>query len=178
MAKNVGGRPTKYRKEFRDQLIQFFSGDKYSEFCKKRITKRDGTVEEEFEAIAADTPFLEAFARELGVSSRTLHRWATERYPDDYANEKKRGKTKHPGFCLAYNTAKQLQKEFLIDNGLKGHYPPASFIFVAKNITDMRDKAELDHTSKGETIAPLIVSEITPHVKPEDETAPSDSVDQ
>jgi hypothetical protein len=51
-----------------------------------------------------------------------------------------------PSFPTPINVAKGLQREFLVDNGLKGLYPPASFIFVAKNVTTMHDKQEVETT--------------------------------
>ncbi len=73
-------------------------------------------------------PFLFEFAHEIGVSDRTLERWAK----------------KHKEFCRAYKEAKELQKNFLIINGLLGLYKPAFAIFTAKNITDMRNEKSLN----------------------------------
>jgi hypothetical protein len=72
------------------------------------------------------------------VNGDTLVEWAK---PDN--------ETKYPGFSAAYNQAKDLEKEFLVDSGLAGLYPPASFIFTAKNITDMRDRQEFTGAEGG-----------------------------
>lgn len=44
---------------------------------------------------------------------------------------------------------------------------PAGAIFNLKNNWGWTDKQEIDHTSKGESIAPKVVSEIMPHVRTE-----------
>lgn len=136
------GRPTLYREEFADQLVNWFSGTKYEKVTMEKTTiynSKTGKISretEKYKYVAADLPTLEGFARSIGVSHDSLLTWATA--VEDVEAEIL--VKKHPYFSVAYNTAKSLQKEFLIENGLKGHYPPASFIFVAKNITDMTDK--------------------------------------
>ena len=133
--KHVGGRPTKYDPKYCEELIAFFSVPKSKQVVKKEklITKANGTTESEKEyvCIPEDLPTFEKFARNINVCYDTLiSEWCKN----------------HKEFSEAYNIAKSLQKEFLVDNGLAGLYPPASFIFVAKNITDMKDKQELEHS--------------------------------
>lgn len=133
--KHVGGRPTKYDPKYCEEIISFFSIPKTKQIVKreKLINKANGTTEKEVEylTIPEGLPTFEKFARSIGVCKDTIiSEWIK----------------KHEEFSDAYNTCKSLQKEFLIDNGLQGLYPPASFIFVAKNITEMRDKQELEHS--------------------------------
>lgn len=125
------GRPTKYKPEYADELVKFFSASKKTQYIKKEKTvrKSNGTeeVEREYGWMAEDLPTFAKFARQLKVNGDTIVEWAKV----------------HPEFSAAYNEAKDLQKEFLVDNGLQGLYPPASFIFTAKNITDMKDRQEV-----------------------------------
>jgi hypothetical protein len=72
-------------------------------------------------------PFLSEFAGKIGVNVAILEKWAK----------------RHKEFGQAFIRAKELQKEFLITNGLLGLYNPTFSIFIAKNITDMRDRPEL-----------------------------------
>lgn len=135
---DTAGAPTKYEARFCEEIVEFFSGEKYKEVIAEkevRETKQGRTERTKYKYVANDLPHLEAFARKIGVKYQTLYNWAHEK---DEAGELKR-----PEFFDAYNVAKQLQKEFIVENGLKGHYPPASFIFVAKNITDMRDTKDI-----------------------------------
>lgn len=116
MAKHPGGRPTKYKPEYCKKIVEYFS-------CE--LTKIVGN-----KVLPNDLPTLSGFAFSIGVNQDTLHEWTSV----------------HPEFSEAFNIAKQKQKDFLVANGLAGLYPPASFIFVAKNITDMRDKTEVEHS--------------------------------
>ena len=137
--KNLGGRPSKYNPAYCEQLIQYFSIKPYRRYVKseKITTKKNGTVDvwREYGYMPNDMPMLSGFARKIGVYHGTLIEWA-----------KKENEEKYPGFSIAYNTAKELQKAFLASIGLKGFAPPASFIFVTKNVTDWKDKAEMEHS--------------------------------
>lgn len=137
----TAGAPTKYDPSICEQMLEFFSGDhNHKEVIMEKVTptKYGEATEKRYQIVPNDLPFFEAFARKIGVSYQTLRNWATEKEGDE-----KDAPLKHPEFFDAYNLCKQIQKEFLIHNGLAGAYPPASFIFVAKNITDMTDSQEL-----------------------------------
>lgn len=150
------GRPTKYKDIYCALLIKHFSAPIFERFIKSEriITKKNGTTENYYEYgyRCANLPTFDGFARSIKINGDTVVEWANERYPLDYKEKELAGKLKHPNFSAAYNRAKQLQKEFLNNNALKGFAPPASFIFIAKNITDMKDKQEVDHTTKGHEI--------------------------
>lgn len=75
--------------------------------------------------------FIEAWARDNKIPYRTLLSYAE-------ANEE---------FLHTYKECKQIQKELLIQGGLKGYFNPTAFIFTAKNITDMRDKVETENVN-------------------------------
>lgn len=136
------GRPSSYRPEYAVQLIEHMMVEKFNKETVEeeiRYSAKTGVKVSEkrkFKMIPNDLPTLEGFARKIGVTYRTLLNWA-EAVEDDAAEIPV---YKYPDFFQAYNIAKQLQKEFLIDNGLKGNYPPAAYIFTAKNVTDMTDK--------------------------------------
>jgi hypothetical protein len=71
-----------------------------------------------------------AFANEVaGVTDETLKKYCA----------------KDEGFKSAYENCKQIQKEILIEGGLNGIFNPTAFIFTAKNLTDMRNRDEVDH---------------------------------
>jgi hypothetical protein len=133
--KHPGGRPTKYKAEHATDIIKWFSVPKHTQFMKKEITiESTGRHECEYQMVASDLPTFEGFARSIGVNGDTVVEWAK--------GEDENDDLKYPEFSAAYKVAKDLQREFLIDNGLKGLYPPASFIFTAKNVTTMRDVQE------------------------------------
>jgi hypothetical protein len=121
------GSSSKYKKQYCEQIIEFFSREPYKEVEVKHYGKDGRVCKTEMKRVANDLPYLSEFARHLGVSVRTLERWAKV----------------HPEFSGAYQRAKELQKEFLITNGLLGLYNPTFAIFASKNLTDMRDQQNL-----------------------------------
>jgi hypothetical protein len=137
---NKSGRPTKYKPEYAAAIIRWFSVPKHTQFLKKEVTiETTGRHECEYQMVASDLPTFEGFARSIEVNGDTVVEWAKA--------EDENGDRKYLEFSAAYKVAKDLQREFLIDNGLKGLYPPAAFIFTAKNITDMRDVQETKNES-------------------------------
>ena len=123
-----GGAPTKYKPEYCKKIIEFFSINPDYEVTEtvegknwsKNTTKKMPNY----------FPTFEKFAVELDVDTDTLVEWSKV----------------HQEFSVAYKKAKQLQKNFLMQNGLAGLYNAAAFCFVAKNCTDMRDKVEMENT--------------------------------
>ncbi len=114
------GPPTKYRPEYCQELIDYFSIPAYK-IDKKTFTTKNAVIEEPF-AVVNDLPFLSNFAWDRKVEPATIDKWA-KRYPD---------------FQLALSHAKDLQKQFLIQNGIAGRYNSNFAVFTATNITDMR----------------------------------------
>lgn len=143
------GRPTLYKDEYPEKMVAFFNVDKTQKVTLERTKKynKDGTLiqdTEKYKIIPNDLPTFEAFARSIDVSDRTLENWYNA-VVDSEADEPER---KHPEFFRAYNRCKGLQKEFLVDNGLQGNSPPATTIFVLKNVTDMTDKQVIETNDK------------------------------
>jgi len=134
--KNKGGRPTKWKPEFNQKLIDYFTVEPYKQvvigMTERETVRKDGMVSktrsEQYKLVPNPTPYLEDFAWELGVSYMTLYEWAKEENKDKY-----------PGFSEAYTRAVQLQQRHFVENGLAGITPPGAFIFVAKAISKMRD---------------------------------------
>jgi len=122
------GRKSKYKSKYCEQIITFFDVEPYRKELVADIkgygkTGSQNFEKQEYKLVANRLPMFSKFARSIGTTTSSLDRWCK----------------KHEEFREAYNTAKEMQKEFLMDNGLAGLYPPASFIFTAKNITDMKD---------------------------------------
>lgn len=176
--KHAGGRPTKYDKKFCRQLEDYFNIEPFETVEVKTTDKRSGRVYLSEEVRANRLPTLERFAFDIGVTDDTIVRWASEKHPDDYRIQSKRGKLKHPEFSAAYRRAKMLQKDILMVNGSLGYYAANYTKFVSTNLTDLRDNQNVDITSKGKSIAPKVVSEIQPHVAAEAEATPGNSASQ
>lgn len=150
------GRPTKWNLALNDALIDAFDLKVFWEERVKSTTDKGETTER----IPKMFPQFFQFERAQGINIGLLSRWA--KIEEDLVKEcEEKGlkydeETKKPGFLQAYNGAKQLQKNFLMQNALQGLYPPATFIFIAKNITDMRDQTAIDLTTQGEKMNTLI----------------------
>ena len=142
--KHPGGRPSRFRKEYTKRMLDFFSiPPSYDK--EVTITDKKGNTTTKEQQTANRLPTFERFAHELGVCVGTLIDWAA-------ATEKEGGKEflKYPEFSKAYKSCKELQKNFIIENGIGGLYNPTFAIFTAKNITDMRDHYEQDTHHSGD----------------------------
>lgn len=121
--------PKPYKSEYAQMMIDYFSrAEKFRETF-DTITWKNGEVKEIARQIPAAPPMFSTFARKIGVSVKQLKAWAK----------------KFPEFLDACEQCQDIFKEFLIENGLLGHYPSQMTIFVAKNETDMKDKSTTDH---------------------------------
>lgn len=122
------GRKPKYRDEFCDELIKYFSVEPYRVVTKKIVTKKGDVIEIEMD-VANDTPTFAGFAAKIGVNRDTLLAWCKENQDFDYV----------------YKLAKEYQENFLVVNGSKGLIPPAFAIFTLKNVAKWRDRQPDEH---------------------------------
>ena len=118
------GRPTKYKPEYCQRMVEYFNVDPYREIT--RVNEKTG--KEYTQRTANSLPTLVGFAVSIGVSRMTIQNW---------------GK-KHPEFFYAVTRAKASAEHMLVTNALLGLYNPQFSVFVAKNYTDMRDVKELN----------------------------------
>lgn len=126
-------RPTKYKKEYCDMLIQHFRVQPQITKSKKTYYA-DGTLKSEEEyPIAAELPTFQNFADKIDVNIDTLHEWSS----------------KHKEFSEAYARAKQLQEHIWLVNGMSSLYNPQFAQFFGKNCLGYKDKSETEIT--GET---------------------------
>ncbi len=116
------GRPSKYKPEYCDEMINFFN--------KPLFQQVNG------EKLPSFFPTFEKFAVQIKVARDTLSEW----------------KVVHPEFSAAYATCKDLQKDHIQQFGLLGLYNPGFAKFVAINCTDMKDKIEQENTNKNISI--------------------------
>lgn len=121
------GRPSSYKPEYCDSIIEYFSKEPY----KVEYNNKGERLE-----VPNNLPLFEGYAVSIGVHRETLINWTKE----------------HPDFFDAYKKAKELQKQCLITNALRGNYNNTFSIFTAKNITDMKDeivqKYEIEENTK------------------------------
>jgi hypothetical protein len=144
------GAPTKYDPKYCEEIIKHFDIEPFKDVDIPHMGKTGEFKWMDYKRMANGFPTFLGFAKKIGVNGDTLVEWASAKYPDDYEDKEKAGKLKHPKFSAAYTRAKEFQKWILIENGLNGLYNPQFTIFVAKNITDMKDKTEAEVNEKME----------------------------
>ncbi len=169
---NAGGRPSVYQDSFVDALIAFFDIEPIKqevyettkEWYKggKGDNDIDGIkkISQKIRYVPNRLPTLFRFARSIGVSYVTVNDWYKKgrgTFTEKEATKPNPADPKFEDFADAYDAAKEMQKEFLIILGLSGATPPSSYIFTAKNLTDMKDKIENDLTSKGEKLGVVML---------------------
>ncbi len=129
-------RPSTYDPIYCDQIIEYFE-EKASEDTRElapTITEEIGydskgeksSRKAEVRRICAELPTLQGFARSIGVSTKTLTKWAA-----DYEE-----------FGDAHARAKDIQQQLLVDRGLTRQYDSAAFVFVMQNISDWRARID------------------------------------
>lgn len=137
------GQPTKYKPEFCEKLIKHFDIEPWEE---REIPHYKGgeVVWTDIKILPVRMPTLRGFAKKIKVGIRTVYDWI----------DKKHGSHQEE-FSHAFTYAKDIRKDWLVDLGLSGSAPPASFKFVAVNVTEMRDKQEMDLGLNKDTITLL-----------------------
>lgn len=140
---HAGGRPTKYRKKFAKDIINYFNV-KFTRTVKEVFYYKNGDTKEKEVEVANELPLFSGFANFIGVNKDTIVEWSEAKT--------KSGKLKYPEFSVAYKKAKEMQERMWTNNSLRGLYNPAFTIFMGKNVFGWHDKQEVDHTSKGEKI--------------------------
>lgn len=124
MAKHAGGRPSKYRPKFVNDIVKYFSVHPYTV-----NTRPDGSKHRE----PCDLPTFEGWASSHGVHIDTLQQWQKD----------------HEEFSVAVKVCRAKQKEILTINGLNGLYSSSFCQFCCKNYAGMVDKQEVDQTING-----------------------------
>ncbi|MBQ2285280.1 MAG: hypothetical protein II244_06415 [Clostridia bacterium] len=124
-------RPPKYKKEYCQKMYDFFNIE-HTFF--EEVTKIDkkGDIQTYTIEKPNKLPTFEKFGTIIKVHRDTLNEW-TRQYKE---------------FSDTYKLCKDMQKDMLIDLGIRGFYNPVFTQFVAKNITDMKDKVEQEVTNK------------------------------
>ena len=127
------GRPSTYKPELADKLIKFFDIEPYEEIRLPHYDKDGKTIKwEDIKRLPRKLPTLRAFAKSINIPISTIYDWLAK----DHASFQKE-------FSDAFTHAKEIRKEFLIENALQGMYNPLTFKFVAVNLTDLKDVQEV-----------------------------------
>lgn len=148
------GRPTKWKPEVNDQIIEWFERPLTVQREVSRIMQKGQVTG--LETQGNELPTLLGFAISLGVTRTTLNEWAAADHEEDY-----------PGFSKAYARAKEYSEEFLAQNAMTGVYNPQFAMFMGKNMFGWKDKTEVDQTLNGGLVVETVnYADETPEAKP------------
>ena len=156
------GRPSVYDPKYCDLLIEYFEAGANAPVRELAAIEIDesgydqkgskGSQKREVRKICAELPTVEGFSRSIGIPSGTVKDWSRD----------------HVEFSIAYARAKDIQKAILVDRGLTRQYDPTAFLFVAKNITDMTDKASVELTgANGAALTSTTIIALAQSMSPE-----------
>lgn len=164
--KNKGGRPLKFKsiEELQNKIKEYFEScwtQKIDMFGNPVFIKDEKGKKSEKAVMVQFKPYtITGLAVFLETTRDTLMDYQGKK---QFSDTIKRAKE----MCHAYSE----EQLFLARNA-------TGAIFNLKNNYKWTDEQKIDHTSLGESIAPKVVSEITPHVKPKAEATPGDTTSQ
>ena len=125
------GRPSKYKKEYCDAIIEHFNITPTITKSKKTFYA-DGTLKSEEEyPIGAEFPTFQSFAFKIEVSIDTLNEWCKV----------------HKEFSESYAQAKALQESIWLVNSMGNLYNSQFAQFFGKNCLGYKDKSEVEATN-------------------------------
>jgi len=130
---NPNGRPTLYKPEYCDEIVEFFNAVSPTKIVKKQVVQKGQVVEIKVEE-PNGPPTLYGFAAKVGVDRDTLNEWANV----------------YPAFSVAKKKAKTIQANFIVQNGMTGFSPQPFSIFMMKCNHDWNEnQATLPSTEIG-----------------------------
>ena len=125
------GRPTNFKSEYCQQIIDYFSNNEAYEILEH---ESDETRRKAF----LNRPLtIYGFAQKIGVDYTTLYRWAN--------NKDENGKLENPDFCKAYKRAMDMQCAMLIEGGLSNVYNAHITTLILKNNHGFKEVQTVEH---------------------------------
>lgn len=129
---HAGGRPTTYKQEYCEMIVDYFDVEPITEVAKRTYNK-DGTIKSEDPVIIpTPLPTFQGFAHSIGSDVNTMLGWKAE----------------HEEFSVAYARAKALQEKIWLVNGMSGLYNSQFAQFFGKNCLGYKDKTETEHSGE------------------------------
>ena len=121
------GRPSKYKPEFCEMMIDYFNREDYI-VREKQVATASGRKVTMDSVEASDYPSFYGFAAFIRVNIDTLHEW----------------KKVHPDFSDAYAECKAIQARLILTHAMNGNYNASFAKFMLINNFGMKDKIESD----------------------------------
>ena len=124
----VRGRPTSYRPEYADQMLEYFITAAQTKTEQTKVTieeseQRGKSSKIEVQEILAGLPTFQRFALSIGVSTRTTENWRKQ----------------YPEFEDAYWKCKDIIEDFFAQGLSSGRMSGIGAVFLAKNMTRFTD---------------------------------------
>lgn len=130
------GRPSKYSPKYCAQLIAFMARGGKTVVRPMSVSDGEGNGSHISDHPLGKLPaFFEGFARTIDVAVSTLHEW----------------RAAHTEFSEAWEKAKAIQLEQMVQGTMAGIYQPAGAIFALKNMHGWRDRTEIEHSGAIQT---------------------------
>ena len=152
------GQPKKYKPEFAQQLIKYFTVEPY-----KTMATADGC---NLNYLPNKFPTFARFSADIMVTQKTMHNWYNALHPEDYDGVDDEGKSLAltpvlPEWREAYDIAKGLQEANLTEGAMSGAYNPTFAGKAAVNLIQWRDKQEIELKAEIKADIQAITSEMT-----------------
>ncbi|NDI85106.1 terminase small subunit [Undibacterium crateris] len=122
-------RPTKYKPEYCQMMLDYFNIEVHREV---EVEVKPGVFEKRH--ITNTFPTITRFASKIGVSRDTLYEWASKK------DEK--GNLVHQLFSDTLTRCQDLQESLMVEGGLSGAYESRVLVFMAPNLTRLKNKVE------------------------------------
>ena len=129
-AKVGAGRPTKYKPEYCQMMLDFFDIEVMR--CVEVEVKPNV---KEVRYVPNTFPTITRFASNIGVTRDTLYEWASKK------DEK--GNLVNAEFSDTLTRCQDLQETLMVEGGLSGAYESKVLIFLAPNLTRLKNKVEV-----------------------------------
>ena len=125
----TAGRPTKYKKEYCQAIIDYFAN--FEPFDEIPVDKQDkeGNVTTTMKKVPAMPPSLTKFGTSIGVHFDTLLEW----------------REKHPEFSVSYRQAKKIYEDTIRDGAVIGLYKENFTKMVMAQNFGWSDKQQVDN---------------------------------
>ena len=128
------GRPTTYKQEYCNMMIDYFDREVES-ITYKESYYADGTLKAKEPVIrGTEFPSFQGFAHTIGTTHKTLLDWCNN----------------NPEFCEAYARAKEIQESIWLTGSMGNLYNSQFAQFFGKNCLGYKDKTETELSGKVE----------------------------
>lgn len=152
--KHAGGRPTKYKRKYATDILDYFDID-----VVHKIVDPNGKGGKTTHFETVRVPSIIGFAASIGVHKDTLYEWAKAKHPQDH---EKAGQLKHPEFSDSFTRAQEIEQALIFEYGMAGRLDRSLAAMYFTNKLGFTNTQNIDHTTKGKALPTPILGGSTP----------------